>query len=412
MLNHYATPPDTPGSTRNYDFARELVKLGHRVSILASSFNHRTMREERNIGKQGYYAEKVNGVDFIWLKTSPRYSRNDWRRVLNMISYAARVISLGLKPREKPDVILATWPHPFVGLAGWFLAKSKKVSFILQIHDLWPKNLVEIGGYSSRSPSVKLIGILEKFLCDRASRIIVLMPKGAEYLATLGIPDHKIVYIPNGVSPELFSNTSAGLPEEISELVSDVKSKGKLLIIYAGAHGIANSLNTIVEAAGLIKAKGIDKVHFLLVGDGPEKSILANEAHALGLDNISFCGPVPKYIMPALLNMTDIAVKPGRKSGLGDYGVSPNKLYDYMASAKPIVWSTNSVNNPVEDAGCGLSFPPEDAQAMAQAIVKLCNMSQEERQEMGKRGYDYVMKYHSVPVLAEKLLDVINESPY
>jgi len=410
MLNHYATPPDTPGSTRNYDFATELVKHGHRVSILASSFNHRTMREERVIGKQGYYMEKINGVDFIWLKTSPRYSRNDWRRVLNMISYAARVISLGQQTREKPDAILATWPHPFVGLAGWFLAKSKHVPFILQIHDLWPKNLVEIGGFSSRSPSVKLIGILEKFLCDRASRIIVLLPKGAEYLATLGIPGHKIVYIPNGVSPELFANTSARLPDEISELVFDVKSKDKLLIIYAGAHGIANSLNTIVEAAGVIKAKGIDKAHFLLIGNGPEKSRLADQARALDLDNISFCSPVPKYIIPSLLNMTDIAVKPGRKSGLGDYGISPNKLYDYMACAKPIVWSTNSVNNPVAEAACGLSFPPEDAEAMAQAIITLCNMSREERREMGQRGYDYVMKYHSVPVLAEKLLDVINDS--
>jgi len=117
MLNHYATPPDTPGGTRHFDFARELVKQGHKVSIFASGFSHRTRTEERLKGRQNCRRENIDGVEFIWLRTAPYYGGNDWRRVINMLSYSLRVIPKGFMFKESPDVILASSPHPFAGLA-------------------------------------------------------------------------------------------------------------------------------------------------------------------------------------------------------------------------------------------------------------------------------------------------------
>ncbi len=408
MLNHYATPPDTPGSTRHFDFARELTKRGHQVTIFASSFSHRTRKEERLEGKQNYRRENINGVEFVWIRTSPYYGGNDWRRVLNMLSYSFRVIPFGLRLKEKPDVILASSPHPFAGLVGWFLAKLKKARFILEIRDLWPQTFVEIGGYSSKSSVVRLLRALEKFLYHRAKKIIVLLPKASEYITGLGIPGNKIVYIPNGVSPELFSDTGAQLPQELDELISSFKSSGKILVGYTGAHGIANALDTIIEVAKLLEERGADKAHFLLVGDGPEKERLVGKAEELS--NISFHKSIPKNAMPELLKAIDIAAACVRKSDLYKYGLSFNKLFDYMASARPIIWGANSINNPVAEANCGIIVPPEDAEEMAKAIMELCNLSDRERQEMGMRGYEYVMKYHSVPVLADSLLEAIENT--
>jgi len=327
-----------------------------------------------------------------------------------MLSYTFRVVPLGLRLKEKPDVILASSPHPFAGLAGWLLAKLKRARFIFEVRDLWPQTFVEIGGYSSRSPVVKLMGVMEKFLYQRASKIVVLPPKASDYIARLGIPANKTVYIPNGVSPELFSNTEAKLPKGLDKLISGLKSQRKLLVGYAGAHGIANALETILEVAKLLQDTGQDNIHFLLVGEGPEKEGLIATAQSWGLNNISFHIPIPKDTMPQLLRSIDITLISMKKSNLYKYGTSLNKLFEYAICAKPIVWGTNSINDPVAEANCGITVPPEDAEAMAEAILKVCALSDKERQEMGVRGYEYVMKYHSVPVLAKRLLEVMEEA--
>jgi len=256
---------------------------------------------------------------------------------------------------------------------------------------------------------VKLLRVLEKFLCQRAKKIVLLAPKASDYITKLGIPSNKIVYIPNGVSPELFSNTNVRLPEELDELIPGLKSGGKVLVGYTGAHGIANALDTIIEAAKLLQDEEVNKVHFLLVGDGPEKGRLVGKAESWGLSNISFFEPIPKYAIPTLLRAIDIAVRSGRKSGLGKYGISTNKVFDYMASVKPIVWTNNSINNLVAEANCGITVSPEDAGEMAKAIMELCDLSEKEREDMGIMGYEYVMKYHSMPVLANRLLEAIKD---
>jgi glycosyltransferase involved in cell wall biosynthesis len=410
IVNHYAIPPDTPGGTRHFDFARQLVKQGHRVTIFASSFSHRTRKEERLTGKRRHREENIDGVGFIWIKTLPYYGGNDWRRVLNMLSYACRAGRVGLRRQERPDVILASSPHPFAGLTGYILSRIKKAGFIFEVRDLWPRTLVDIGGYKEKSLTVRLLGVLERFLYRKARRIVVLQPGAPQYIARLGIPADKVVFIPNGVSPELFSASGARLPKKLEKLISVLKSEGKLVVAYTGAHGIANALDTIIEAAKLMQDRGIDKVHFLMVGEGPEKKRLIAKAKEWRLDNISFHEPIPKGAIPGLLRASDIAVLSWRKSRLYEYGISANKLWDYMMCAKPIVWAINTLVDPVVKANCGITVPAEDPEEMAQAIVKLCGLSDNERREMGKRGHKYAMKYHSIPVLTDRLLEVVQEA--
>ncbi|MFC1964483.1 glycosyltransferase family 4 protein [Chloroflexota bacterium] len=409
IVNHYATPPDTPGSTRHYDFARELIKRGHKVSIFAAGFSHRTRKEERLEGRQNYHRQNIDGVEFVWLRTSPYYGGNDWRRVVNMLSYTFRVVPLALKLKEKPEVVLASSPHLFAGLAGWLLAKLKGASFVFEVRDLWPQTLVDIGGYSSKSLVVKTLRVLERFLYNRARKIIALLPRASDYITGLGIPAGKVVYIPNGVSPELFFETSVGLPPELNRAVLSLRSKGKMLVVYTGALGIANALDTILEAARLLQDKGADKVHFLLVGEGPEKQRLTETAQRWRLNNLSLFNPVPKKTVPGLLRASDITIVSVRKSDLYEYGTSINKLYDYMMCAKPIVLAAKLANNSVAESNCGITVPPEEPEVMVEAVMQVCNMNEEERREMGLRGYEYVMKHNSLPVLAERLLEALQE---
>ena len=409
MLNHYATPPDTPGSTRQFDFASQLVKQGQQVTIFASGFSHRTRKEERLEGKQNWRRENIDRVDFIWLRTTPYYGGNDWRRAVNMLSYSLRVVPLGLRFKESPDVVLASSPHPFAGLAGWLLAKLKRAKFIFEVRDLWPQTLVDIGGYSSKNPVVKLLRVLEKFLYQRARKIVVLHPKASDYITKLGIPGTKILWVPNGVSPGLFSNNDVELPKELEKIISNLKSYAKFLVIYAGAHGIANALDTIIETAEVLQQRGATNVHFLLVGDGHEKERLIARAEASGLGDVTFHKSIPKNAVPSLLRASDMAVLSWRKSDLYMYGMSTNKLWDYMACAKPIVWAIDSAVDPVAEANCGITVSPEEPEEMAKAIMDLCHLSDKERRAMGMRGYEHVMKYHSVPVLADRLLTVLEE---
>jgi glycosyltransferase involved in cell wall biosynthesis len=408
IVNHYATPPDTPGSTRHYDFARELIKHGHQVTIIASGFNHRTRKEERLTGKQKFRREDIGGIEFIWIKTLPYYKGNDWRRATNMLSYTFLVIPLGLKLKNKPDVVLASSPHPFAGLAGYTFAKIRRARLIFEVRDLWPQTLVKIGGYSSKHPIVVLLGALEKFLYRRASSIVVLHPKALNYINELGIPVEKITYIPNGVSVGFFSDTGVALPEELSRTISSLKSQGKLLVIYAGAFGIANALDTILETARLLQKRETDKIHFLLVGEGPEKPRLTEMAQGWELSNLTFFNPVPKTAIPGFLISGDIAVLAYRNSDLyTKYGMSTNKLWEYMMCARPVVWAINTTVNPVEESKCGLTVPAGDSEEMTKAIIKLAGLSSKERQAMRLRGQKYIIKNHSVTLLAERLLEVL-----
>lgn len=409
ILNHYVATPDIPGGTRHFDFARELTKRGHSVCIFASGFRHRTRQKEKISGNQIYQREHIDGVKFVWINTFS-YQRNDWRRVINMLSYVVCVIPLSLRMREKPDTIIASSPHLFTGIAGWIIARLKRTQFILEIRDLWPQTFVEIGGYSNRSLIVIILRIIEKFLYQKADKIIILPPMATEYITKLGIPEAKIYWIPNGVSPEIFSKPGILLSKELVSIIEKLRIDNSMVIGYTGAHGIANTLDTILRAAEWLQEIKFNSAHFLLVGDGPEKKNLISNAKSQRLKNVHFCRAIPKNMIPELLRSIDIAVLPRRKSGLGKYGISTNKLFDYMAAARPIVWGTNSENNPVAEAGCGITVPPEDPKELAKAIIKIYKLAMEDRQEMGNRGYSYVMKYHSIPVLVNKLLDAIEDN--
>lgn len=394
MINHYAEP-----YARHHNLALELVRRGHRVVIFASSFDHKSRRENRLAPGEKMRSEDIDGVTFVWMRTPP-YPGNTAARVWNMAVFAGRIWRGG-KPAgfDPPEVIIGSSPHLFAALPAQRLAASLHVPFVLEVRDLWPQSLVDLGGVSPRHPVVRGLEAIEKYLYRRAARIISLLPGAAEHMAKKGADPEKVVWIPNGVNLDLVP------PPE------PPRNDGVFTVMYAGAHGLANALDTLLDAARIVRSKLWGKgVRFRFIGDGPEKPRLEGKAQVENLENVSFENPVPRNQVYGLLKKGDVLWVTLRDSPLYRWGISLNKLYDYLASARPIVFGANVSLNPVDEAGAGITVPPEDPNALAQAIKRLYDMSPDERWEMGLRGREYVEKHHNFSRLADKLENLLEEA--
>ena len=403
IFNQYAITPDMPGGTRHFDLSRELVERGHEVTIIATSFHHQTHKETRLGAGEWWKVEDMDGVRFVWLRTPP-YWRNDWRRVRNMVAFMLRAWRLGRRlPRlapevGRPDVVIGSSPHLLTPLAAYWVARHYGIPFVMEVRDLWPQTIIDMGELSAGHPITRALQILEKFLYRRAERIIVLGPQMREYIAACGVSRDKIVWIPNGV--DLLRFDRAAVPE---------MGREGFQVIYLGAHGQANALDVLLEAAKVVQDRGHYEISFILVGDGPEKPRLIAQARELGLRNVEFRGPVPKAEVPKTMYEADAFISNAEKAEVHRYGISFNKLFDYMTAARPVISSVDASNNPVDEARCGLTIPPRDPQALAEAVVRLYQMPQEEREAMGRRGREYVKKHHDITQLAKRLEHILNE---
>ena len=403
ILNHYAISPDMAGGTRHYDLGRELIKRGYRITIFASGFSHSSKKYVKVKPKDLFNAEDYDRVRFVWLNTIPYYG-NNWRRILNMISYGIRILKVA-KKFEKPDVIVGSSVHPFAVIAAWWLAKRYKVKFIFEVRDLWPQTAVEMGVMKADGIQAKLLYIWEKFMYKKAEKIIVLLPYAKEYIKNRGINSEKVVWISNGVDLERFDNPESLKPN--SEMAIAFKQyKGKFKVVYAGAHGPVNGLETIIDAAYSLSKKSAN-IHFFLIGEGIEKKKMIKRTNQYGIDNITFLDPVSKSQIPEILRQSDLLMFCLRDLNIYKYGISLNKIYDYFASGKPVIMTGDPVNNIVQEAGAGITVEPENPEALAEAIIKIQEMSPEERQSLGANGRVYVEKYYSTQVLGDILESIL-----
>jgi len=397
IINHYAVPPTDPGGTRHFDLARRLGDLGWDVTIIASGFRHKTREEESFTGRRWWKEERDQGVRFVWIRT-PSYHANNWRRVLNMLAFSWRTVRFSLlretRRGKSPALILGSSVHLFAVLSAWIACKWLRVPFAMEVRDLWPQTLIDLGEMSRWHPFVVALRILERFLYRRARRIVTLLPGAGSFLIRRGARPESLVWIPNGVDL-----TSKPSPQAIAR-------KETFTVMYIGAHGRANCLDVVLDVAEEV-ARRSDRIRFALIGDGPMKHRLMAAATQRRLHNVAFRDPIPKSAVFDTLLEADATIVVLDDSPLYRYGISLNKIYDFMAAGRPIVFIGSSFNDPVAESGGGISLSCRTPERIAEAIVELAKSSAEDLNAYGDKGRRYVERQHSMEKLAARLQDEV-----
>jgi glycosyltransferase involved in cell wall biosynthesis len=262
IINHYAGSRIHGMEYRHYNLAQHFVRMGLCPAVVCASFHHLLTRLPED--KRG----EVDGIPYVWIKAR-RYEKNDARRALNMVDFSARLTFARLGHLPKPNVVIASSPHPFVAFNGYRIAKKHGAKFLFEVRDLWPLTLLEVGGHSPRHPFIRAMAWAERLGYERCNHTVSLLGGAGDYMAAHGLDAGKFVHIPNGIDPQSSQGRIEALPEEHERVIGDLREQGRLIVLYGGSHGLVNALDTVIEAAGLLRDEV--GVHFLLVGQGPEK---------------------------------------------------------------------------------------------------------------------------------------------
>tara|TARA_B100000886_G_scaffold296523_1_gene223783 strand:+ start:40089 stop:41327 length:1239 start_codon:yes stop_codon:yes gene_type:complete len=399
IINQHANTLEMPGHTRQYEIAEGLYKKGWEIDIFSSDFN---------LSKRKFYylrvldlsrSEKIAGINWHWLKVFP-YRKNNWRRYINIFSFSIHVffkLLIGIPHhylyQKSPQIILASSPQLPAAFISLLVAKLFKKPFILEVRDLYPQVLIDQGGNKSSSFYIKFLTTMEKFLYRNSSHIIVLAKGSKKYVKEKG--GLNISWLPNGPNLNQFKC------EKIKKEPKKFTFSEPFKIYYTGAHGEANSLYTVIDAARLLEKLPI---LLILVGDGPEKNDLIK--YSKGLRNVIFKDSMPKKKIPHLLKDANAILITLKNVKLFRYGVSPNKLYDAYALSKPVITNiVGDINNEVESNYLGVTAKPEDPEALAIAIKKLFMKTPEERKKMSQNGRKIAEKIYS----REKIINSYNQ---
>jgi len=407
LINHYAGSPRHGMEYRAYYLAREWGRLGHRVQIVASAQSHIRAHQPQLLGLNRL-DETIDGIQYTWFET-PIYVGNGFRRVCNMASFVSRLYREGsmLAHSFKPDLVIASSTYPMDIWPAHHIAKVAKAKLIFEVHDLWPLSPMELGGMSKWHPFIMMVQAAEDYAYRHTDVVVSMLPKVREYMESRGMAPHKLHIVPNGIDPAEWQVDRPDLRGMMREELANMKDQGLSIIGYAGTHGLANSLATLIDTAKLMRG---ENVAFVLVGDGPDKATLQRRAQAEKLHNIIFFDSVNKKQIPALLQYFDIAYIGLQRQPLFRFGIAPNKLMDYMMAARPVLMAIDAGNDPVGESACGLTVKPEDPEAVAQGIRSLLGLNKDERKAMGQRGRAFVLEHHVYSVLAQRFLGACKQS--
>lgn len=383
VLNHFAVPRGEAGGTRHHELFSRLQNEGWNSLIVAARTNPSTRKEMAD----------HEGFSFV---PTVAYSNNGPARVANWLSYAAAATSRHLlRTFARPDVVYGSSPHLFAALAGSVLAARYRTPFVLEVRDMWPQVLVDMGQLTESSPVFKALTVLEEHLYRRADAIVVMAEGVEKKLLERGIPQSKLHYVPNAADPADFTCSE--------DRASARASYGfdRFTFVYAGAHGPANGLDLLIDGA----ADVADVADVVLVGDGVAKESLKQHARSVGATNVRFMDPVPKTEIARLLHAADAGVHCLADVELFRYGVSPNKIFDYQAAGLPAITNTpGEVSALVQRVGSGVTVEPT---GLGAGMRRMAEASTEQLRAWGDAGREYMQANQSRSAMAKRLDGVL-----
>ncbi|EHR72941.1 glycosyltransferase [Burkholderiales bacterium JOSHI_001] len=399
LINHYAGSPTLGMEYRPYHMAREWVRAGHRVQVVAATQSHVRARQPQ-AGD-----ELIDGIHYRWLPT-PAYGGNGVGRAWNIAHFLARAWAQTrrLVVEFKPDAVIASSTYPMDIWVARHIARRAGAKLVFEVHDLWPLSPIELSGMSPKHPFIRLCAWAEGNAYRDADVVVSMLPKVHGYMQGRGLDLKRLAIVPNGIAPDDWQQAPTALRDDVAQALQAARAAGRTVVGYAGSMGLPNALDTLLDAAALLRH---EPLQLLLVGDGLERERLARRTVDEGLAKVQFLPPIPKAQVPAFLSAIDLAYIGWQRVPIYRFGIAPNKLMDYMMAGCAVLHSVEAGNDPVAESGCGLTVAPEDPAAVANGLKHLAALPAEERRAMGQRGRSFVQAHHTYPVLAQRFVDAM-----
>lgn len=403
LISHYAGAPKYGMEFRSYYLGREWVRMGHKVMIVGASFSH--LRRQQPLPGR----ENLDGIDYLWLPTRS-YQGNGAARVLTMAEFVKEVYRHQHQLIDfRPDAVIASSVYNFDIYPCRHIARKANAKLIYEVHDLWPLSPMIIGGYSKWHPFIWLLQRGENYAYRHCDHIVSIPDKTFPHMQQHGLSHDRFTCIPNGFLTHEWTNPMPLPADSVhAQTFSRLHSEGKMIIGFAGGHTQSTAMHILIEAASLLRQR--HDIAFVLVGQGPQKDELIAQARRMELDNVLFLPPVDKTLIPAVIQSFDICYAGGVHSILHQYGTSFNKVTDYMAARKPIIFSVDEPNSLVQRVGCGIQVEAENYQQVAEAITQLSALAPHQLALMGEKGHQYAWEHLSYTSLAKQFADIIKVS--
>ncbi|MFO1218995.1 MAG: glycosyltransferase family 4 protein [Burkholderiaceae bacterium] len=398
-IDHYAGSPALGMEYRPYYLAREWVRMGHAVQVLAADHSHvRTVQPAAG-------DERIDGIAYRWYAT-PSYQGNGIGRARNIWAFLAAAWrdTPRLLRECRPDAVIASSTYPMDIWVARRIARRAGAWLVYEIHDLWPLSPIELSGMSPRHPFIRLCQRAEDDAYRDSDAVVSMLPCVHEHAAAHGLDLRRLAIVPNGIDPDEWQRTPEALRADVRAAIAAARAAGRIVVGYAGSMGLPNALDTLLDAAKLLAG---EPLAFVLVGDGHERARLAQRVRQETIAHVSLLPPIPKAQVPSFLAELDMAYIGWQRVPIYRFGIAPNKLMDYMMAGCAVLHSVEAGNDAVADAGCGLTVAPESPQAVADGLRRLAALSAGERRAMGERGRAYVLAHHSYPVLARRFVEAL-----
>lgn len=403
MMNHYAGRMYHSRGGRHYNFAKYLKRAGYEPVVFCANSKHGPAEIFFPDGAlwHEHMAEEIR-TPFVFVKART-YTGNGKQRVLNMMDFYRNVKKAAKEYAARhgnPDVIYASSVHPLTLVAGIQLAKKFDVKCVCEVRDLWPESLVCYGSLTRNSLAARALYAGERLIYKKAGAVVFTMEGAYDYIRERGwekaVPQSKVHYINNGVDLEAFQYNRDHYQVEDSDLDDPDTFK----VIYTGSIRRANHIENILNAAGMLQREA--DICFLIYGDGDERAALEKNCPA----NVMFKGFVDKKYVPYILSKGSVNLWSFVESGLLKYGVSPNKLFEYLASGRPTVGTGRAAYNPLLRWRAGIEAADSSPESIRDAVLAVYRMSGEDRSLMGERAWEAAEEY-DFKRLTERLVEIV-----
>ena len=403
IINHYAGSSEMGMAFRPYYLAREWVKLGHKVDIIAADYSH--LRRKNPRVEKDFQKEEIDDITYHWIKTGS-YEENGVKRAITMAKFVSK---LWLKSKKiineiKPDVVICSSTYPLDTYVGQRIRKKskKRVKLIHEVHDMWPISPIEIGGMSPKHPFIRVMQTAENSFCKKSDIVVSLLPAAKDYFIEHGMSSVKFRHISNGVLLSDWEQYDK-IPVDISEHFIKNSQNGKFNICFFGSIHKTYNLELLIEAVKKIKRNDI-AVTF--IGPGLDKKEL--QQLCVGYeDKFRFFDPIKKNQIPDLFNYIDASFVGSKSQKIFRFGISMNKLFDSMMGGKPILYMVDAPNNYVKEYVCGIVVKEQTEESLIEAINKICDLSKEEQMRMGQNGHDAAMSKFNYTTLAKQFIEIM-----